>query len=57
MRQAQFEWFVDVRTALSEKLDKRPKHKAQELYAKWLQKNLVPGDEQIQFSNQWILGF
>ena len=59
VREALFEWFVDVRTRLKVRLPKFLfQLKAKGFYEDWLQQNPgTPDEEKIQFSNQWIQGW
>ena len=59
VRDALFQWFIDVRTSLKARL---PKSlfvlKAKEYYKDWLQQYPgTPEEEKLRFSNQWIKGW
>ena len=56
VREALFQWFIDVRTSLKAWL---PKSlfllKAKKFYKDWLQQHPdTPEEEKLQFSNQWV---
>ena len=59
VREALFQWFIDVRTSLKARL---PKSlfllKAKKFYDDWLQQHLdTPEEQKLQFSNQWVKGW
>ena len=56
VREALYQWFVDVRTSLKARL---PKNlfllQSKKFYADWLQQHPhILKEEQLKFSNQWI---
>ena len=58
VREALFQWFVDVRTSLKARL---PRSlfllQAKKLYDEWLLQHPVPLNEQLKFTKPWIQGW
>ena len=57
VREAMFEWFINVRGALKGSLPiKMFRTKCQQVYSEWLkqQPKTIPEEEQLKFSTQWI---
>ena len=55
IRQEVFVWFVDIREALKGRFPKWYfKTKAKEIYAKWLDQNETPVEEQLKFGDEWV---
>ena len=59
VREALFQWFVDLRTSLKAVLQKALfLLQAKTFYANWLQQHPdTPEERQLKFSNQWIKGW
>ena len=56
VREAMFEWFINVRGVLKGRLPKKMfRTKCQQVYSKWLkqQPESIP-EEKLKFSNHWI---
>ena len=54
VQQELFIWFVDIQEALKGRLQKLLlKMKVREIYAKWLEQNETPAEEQLKFGDKW----
>ncbi len=55
VRQAAFEWFIDVRGNLKGRLPRKAfRIKCQELYRRWVEAQDAPPETPLQFSDRWI---
>ena len=55
VRQAVFEWFIDIRGSLKGRLPKKIfKLKCEELFQKWVDSRKEPTTQKLEFSDHWI---